>query len=206
MNEQAPSKEFDLSVEQDARAHELWDNLNDDDDTYAIAQEVIYLRDKLAAQSAHEPPASLWGDGTREMLIQLRDWLKSKMPCPAGDCCNELRGWVEKVDQHITFHAPAASAPPPGPDLQRIAKAAADIIRREADCGVPAEYEREFDALRDALMPPRATATKLPEPCGRCGGSGRLTIFDTPMYIGQICAPIGDEPCPACSSEGEAHE
>jgi len=60
------------------------------------------------------------------MLIQLRDWLKSKMPCPAGDCCNELRGWVEKVDQHITFHAPAASAPPPVPEWQRIETAPKD--------------------------------------------------------------------------------
>jgi len=79
-----------------------------------IAFEKFELKGELReAQSSHEPPASLWGDGTREMLIQLRDWLKSKMPCPAGDCCNELRGWVEKVDHHITFHAPAASAQPP---------------------------------------------------------------------------------------------
>ncbi len=40
-------------------------------------------------------------------------------------------------------------------------------------------------------------------PCARCDGSGRLTIYDTPTFIGQPCAPIGDEPCPACSSQGE---
>jgi hypothetical protein len=33
------------------------------------------------------------------------------MPCPAGDCCNELRDWTQKVDQHISFHAPAATEP-----------------------------------------------------------------------------------------------
>lgn len=43
-------------------------------------------------------------------------------------------------------------------------------------------------------------------PCERCGGSGRLTIYDTATYIGQPCSPIGDEPCPACSSEGERDE
>lgn len=65
---------------------------------------------------AHEPPAALWGDGTREMLIELRDWMRSKMPCNAGDCCSELRGWIEKVDQRITHHAPAATSQPQVPD------------------------------------------------------------------------------------------
>lgn len=60
---------------------------------------------------APPPPAGLWGDGTREMLIELRDWLRSKMPCNAGDCCSELRGWIEKVDQNITRHSPAATPP-----------------------------------------------------------------------------------------------
>lgn len=38
-------------------------------------------------------------------------------------------------------------------------------------------------------------------PCERCQGSGRLTIYDTAMYPGQACSPIGDEPCPACQPE-----
>lgn len=44
------------------------------------------------------------------------------------------------------------------------------------------------------------------DPCQRCGGSGRLTIFDMPMYIGQICGPIGDEPCPVCRPSDEDDE
>jgi hypothetical protein len=40
--------------------------------------------------------------------------------------------------------------------------------------------------------------------CEKCGGSGRLTIYDTPTYVGQVCSPIGDEPCPKCSPDGNA--
>jgi hypothetical protein len=42
-------------------------------------------------------------------------------------------------------------------------------------------------------------------PCDQCGGTGRLTIYDTPAYFGQLCSPIGDEPCP-CSGSGERDE
>lgn len=40
-------------------------------------------------------------------------------------------------------------------------------------------------------------------PCSRCGGSGRLTIYDNGGF-GQLCSPIGDEPCPKCSAESES--
>jgi hypothetical protein len=40
--------------------------------------------------------------------------------------------------------------------------------------------------------------------CEKCGGSGRLTIYDIPTYVGQSCSPIGDEPCPKCSPDGNA--
>jgi hypothetical protein len=43
-----------------------------------------------------------------------------------------------------------------------------------------------------------------PGSCEKCGGSGRLTIYDTATYIGQPCSPIGDEPCPKCSPDGNA--
>jgi len=41
------------------------------------------------------------------------------------------------------------------------------------------------------------------ETCDRCGGSGRLTIYDTATYIGQECYPIGDEPCPKCCPDDD---
>lgn len=44
-----------------------------------------------------------------------------------------------------------------------------------------------------------------PNPCDHCGGSGRLTIYDTATYIGQTCSPIGDEPCPHCHPDEDDH-
>jgi hypothetical protein len=102
--------------------------------------------------AACEPPASLWGDGTREMMIQLRDWLKSKMPCPAGDCCNELRTWIEKVDKEISFHAPAASTPPPTPSpLAKVAAAFAGKVKDSYILKLWFESQEDLDAAFDLV-------------------------------------------------------
>jgi len=41
-------------------------------------------------------------------------------------------------------------------------------------------------------------------PCEYCNGTGRLTIYDRALYLGQLCSPIGDEPCYACSPDEDA--
>lgn len=51
------SNEVELSVEQDARATELWDGLVDDEDIYAAAKELIYLRDTVEKLSSQAPIA-----------------------------------------------------------------------------------------------------------------------------------------------------
>jgi hypothetical protein len=55
-------------------------------------------------------------------------------------------------------------------------------------------------------MEERLEAAVQPKPCEKCGGSGRLIIYDTPTYIGQLCGPIGDEPCPECQPEKSSGE
>jgi len=48
-----------------------------------------------------------------------------------------------------------------------------------------------------ALTPLHASAL---DACGKCGGSGRLTIYDDGGF-GQLRSPIGDEPCPSCNAD-----
>lgn len=64
----------------------------------------------LISRLQPQPPTEdLWGDGTRELMIELRDWMKGRMPCNAGACCDELRNWIARVDGEIANHSPRAS-------------------------------------------------------------------------------------------------
>ena len=62
----------------------------------------------------------------------------------------------------------------------------------------PSKYRERPVAATTASQ--SINAEGLEPPCECCGGSGRLTIYDTdPRSLG---APIGDEPCPECTAEG----
>lgn len=76
---------------------------------------------------------------------------------------------------------------------------------RRCVCGLAAipegELRVEVGPTTHRLAGPCFQTSREKAPCERCEGSGRLTIYDTAMYPGQACSPIGDEPCPACQPE-----
>ncbi len=78
-------------------------------------------------------------------------------------------------------------------------------------CGVPWPCETAKYFMRSPVAVPNTGAqsaeviAERPQ-CQRCDGTGHLTIYDTATYPGQLCSPIGDEPCPVCSSESEPDE